>query len=90
LAWQIEWEVRASRELLKLDKQVQRDIVRYLDDRIATEHRCSRLRKTIEGKLAGLWRYRIEDHRIICKILDKEITVMVIRVAHRRQAYDDD
>jgi mRNA interferase RelE/StbE len=88
LAWQIEWEVRASRELLKLDKQIQRDIVRYFDEKIAPSTDPRALGKPLKGNLAGFWRYRLGDHRVICKILDEKITIMVVRVAHRRQVYD--
>ncbi len=88
MAWQIEWEVRASRELLKLDKQIQRDIVRYLDEKVAPSDDPRVFGKALHGDLAGFWRYRIEDHRVICKILDEKITIMVVRVAHRREVYD--
>ena len=41
------------------------------------------------GNLAGLWRYRVGNWRIICKILDDELVITVIRVAHRRDVYVD-
>ncbi|MBP9667764.1 type II toxin-antitoxin system RelE/ParE family toxin [Candidatus Saccharibacteria bacterium] len=40
-------------------------------------------------KLVGqqLWRIRVGDYRIVYEIHDKEIFIMVVRVAHRKDAY---
>jgi len=35
--WTVEWDERALKELKKLDKQAQKDILLYLRSRIATE-----------------------------------------------------
>ena len=37
MTWKIEWDDRARRELRRLDWQVQRDILRYFSERIATD-----------------------------------------------------
>ena len=41
----------------------------------------------VENK-SGQWRYRIGDYRVICKIQDKEIIVLVLEVGHRREIYN--
>ena len=41
----------------------------------------------MSGNLAGLWRYRVGDYRIICKIQDDELVITVVRVGHRRNVY---
>ena len=88
MAWQIEWELRASHELLKLDKQTQREIVKYLDERIASGNDPRVFGTALTRNLAGLWRYRIGDYRVLCKILDEQLIVIVVHVAHRREVYD--
>jgi len=57
LVWQIEWDVTASRELLKLDKQLQRNIVRYLDEKIVPSIDPRAFGKPLRGNLSGFWRY---------------------------------
>ncbi len=37
--------------------------------------------------LGELWRYRVGDYRIICQIKDVCITVLVLRIGHRREVY---
>jgi mRNA interferase RelE/StbE len=78
LTWQIEWEDKARRELLKLDKQIQVEIVNYLDARIAASSDPRATGKSLEGNLAGLWRYRLRDYRIICSIEDTRSILLVL------------
>jgi len=45
------------------------------------------LGKALVGEMSGLWRYLIGDYRLICKIEDREITIIVLEVGHRREIY---
>jgi len=88
LAWKIEFDHRALKELKKLDRAVQRTILNYLKERIANSEDPTQFGKALSKELKGLWRYRVGDHRIICQIINEEITVLVLRVAHRRRVYE--
>jgi len=85
--WKVEFEQNAAKELRKLDKQAQKEILNYLRQRIATEDDPMRFGKALSKELKGLWRYRIKDYRIICNIEDKVMIVLVLRVAHRKHIY---
>ena len=41
----------------------------------------------LKGGLRGLRRLRVGDYRIVYELLDDELVVLVVRVAHRRHAY---
>ncbi len=86
-AWRVSFSPAAERALTKLDREAQKDILRYLKSRIATAEDPRRFGKALTGGLSGLWRYRVRDHRIICQIEDREITVLVLNVGHRREVY---
>jgi len=88
LVWTIEWDERAVKELKKLDKQIQRDILHYLKSRIATDESPRRFGKALLGDKAGLWRYRVKDYRIICLIEDGNLVVLVLKTSHRKVVYD--
>ncbi len=45
------------------------------------------LGKALTGSFAGLWRYRIGDHRVIYKIAESEILILIARIGHRREIY---
>lgn len=87
LAWTIKWEEHAFKELKKLDKSTQRAILRYFNERIAIHTNPRRFGKRLTANKAGLWRYRVGDYRMICQIQDQVLTVLVLRVAHRRMVY---
>jgi len=87
LAWTVEFDPRALNELEKLDRIAQKRIVRFLQERIPSRTDPRDLGKALSGDKVGLWRYRIGDYRVICHLEDQAEVVLVLRVAHRREAY---
>jgi mRNA interferase RelE/StbE len=85
--WAYSFDERALRELQKLDRQAQKEIVAYLDERIATGLDPRRFGKPLRARLTGLWRHRVRDYRIICEIRDGVMLVLVICVGHRKRVY---
>ena len=74
-------------ELRKLDKNVAKRVLDYMDGRIASYDDPRQFGKALSGPLGGLWRYRIGDYRVICNIQDDVLRVLVVRVARRDTAY---
>ena len=87
MVWQIEFDSEAENDLKKIDREIQRRILRYLRERIATEKDPRRFGAPLRRELSGLWKYRLGDYRIICRIEDKRIVVYVIRIGHRKDVY---
>jgi mRNA interferase RelE/StbE len=87
LAWQIEFDSEAEDDLNKIDRDIQRRIMRYLRERIATGKDPRRFGAPLRRELSGLWKYRLGDYRIICRIEDKRVVVYVIRIGHRKDVY---
>ena len=88
MAWRIEVTDTAKKQLAKLDRQVQADIVRYLRERIATDEDPRRFGAPLRRELAGRWKYRVGDYRLICEIQERKILVLVLMVGHRSTVYD--
>ncbi len=89
MAWAIELDPAAFKELSRLDKQIQQRILRYLRERLAGEKDPRRFGKALRGEKVGLWRYRVRDYRIICAIENEGERIRVLRIGHRRSVYDD-
>ena len=87
--WTVEFDDRARRELRKLDAKIQKLILRYLRERIAGREDPKRFGKPLRHNLAGLWRYRVDDYRLICRIEDDRVVVAVLQVGHRSDVYED-
>jgi mRNA interferase RelE/StbE len=42
----------------------------------------------LHGSLLGeSWKYRVGDYRLICKIEDNRLLVLVLRIRHRKEIY---
>ena len=65
--WQLETSARFDKAARKLDRQVLRRIKTYLDEVCELEDPRSR-GKGLTGDLAGYWRYRVGDYRVILEI----------------------
>lgn len=87
LAWKIEIAETAERQLAKLDRKAQADILRYLRERLATEENPRRFGDPLRRELASFWKYRIGNYRVVCEIQDEKVVVLVLRVGHRRNVY---
>ena len=89
MAWTIEYDSHTLAILRKLDRAVRKQILDYMDNRIARAENPRDFGKPLGGGRAGLWRYRVRDYRIICRIEDDNLVVLVIDVGHRSTIYDD-
>ncbi len=88
MSWVYRFDDRALKELRKLGRPAQETILAYLDDRIAGNEDPRRFGKALKANLAGLWRYRIGDYRLVCSINDGEMVVLVLVAGHRRDVYE--
>jgi len=88
LAWDIEFDPDAVKDLKKLDKQVQIRILGFLRSRLGAMENPRELGEALAGsQLGNYWKYRVGDWRLICDIQDRRIVVRVLRVGNRREVY---
>jgi mRNA interferase RelE/StbE len=88
VVWSYTIEPRADRELKRLGPAATAKIVGFLEKRIHGTRDPRAFGKPLSGSLHGLWRYRVEDYRIICRIEDHRVIVTVVAVGHRSSVYD--
>ena len=88
MVWIIKYTETSSKQLKKLDKQTALRVLDYMDERVALLADPRTLGKNIKGpKMGEYWRYRVGDVRVICNILDGQMTVLVIEIGNRREVY---
>jgi mRNA interferase RelE/StbE len=84
----IELSAQVDRELGKLDPQESRRILKFLHERLAPLNNPRSIGQALRGsKLGEFWKYRVGDYRLICKIEDKRLLILVLRVGHRGEVY---
>ncbi len=88
MAFEIEFDPEAVKDLKKLDRQVQRRLIGFLKLRVAALDNPRDIGEApAGGKLGAYWKYRVGDWRIICDIQDRRIVVRVLRIGDRREVY---
>jgi mRNA interferase RelE/StbE len=88
MAWKVELSSEAVRELDKLDAQPARRILKFLHERVANLDDPRTIGQALRGsRLGEFWKYRVEDYRLICRIEDAQLLVLVLRVGPRREIY---
>jgi mRNA interferase RelE/StbE len=88
LVWRIEFEASAKKELSKLDKQTARRVIAFLRERVAPLDDPRTLGAALRGPRFGdFWKYRVGDYRIIVRIEDDLLLVLVVRIGDRKEVY---
>ncbi|MCO5733171.1 type II toxin-antitoxin system RelE/ParE family toxin [Rhizobium sp. SSA_523] len=88
MAWTIEFDTKAIKQLQKMGDREARRVRDYLHERIKPLDNPRDAGLAMQGtKFAHLWRYKVGDYRIICEIKDKKLIVLVVEVGHRREIY---
>lgn len=78
----------AIKQIKKLDKYTQKLIYAWIDKNLqGCENPRVHGKGLIENR-SGQWRYRVGDYRLIAEIQEKEITILIVNVGHRRSIYD--
>ena len=88
MAYNVELSESAERELGKLDAPQAKRILKFLHQRVAKLGDPRSVGEALHGsRLGEFWKYRIGDYRLICKIEDDRLIVLVLRVGHRKEIY---
>lgn len=88
MAWKIELDPAAERELGKLDHQVAGRILTFLHRRVAALDDPRSIGEALKGsKLGAFWKYRVGDYRIIASIEDDVLRILVVRIGNRKEVY---
>ena len=88
MAWRVEFEDAALKELAKLDKPVARRILAFLRERVAVLDDPRSVGEALKGSSLGdFWKYRVGDYRVIAHIEDGALRILVLEVGNRREVY---
>ena len=88
MPWTVEFDTAAAKELRKLDPPVARRIVVFLRERLAPLADLRSIGEALHGdELGEFWKYRLGDYRVVARIVDRRLIVIVVRIGHRRDVY---
>lgn len=89
MAWTIKFKSEARKQWLKLDNSIKRQIDKFIL-KLEKSENPRKLGEALKANFKCFWRYRIGDYRLICDINDDTISIVILRIAHRKDVYKKD
>jgi mRNA interferase RelE/StbE len=87
LTFSIQWQEEAVNDLKKIDRQTQKKIITRVKEYLSEDPVS--LGKPLQGIFKGLYRYRYGAYRIIYAIDRKTVLILILRIADRKEVYED-
>jgi len=81
--YSIKYTKEAKKKIEKLDKSIRLVIKKAIESLSSNPYKG----KPLSYDLAGLYSLRTSDYRIIYRIKEKQLIIIVITVGHRREIY---
>ena len=87
MVWRIEYAESVQKDVRKLDAQERKRLRDFIEVKVALLDDPRSLGKPLSGGLSGLWRYRVGNYRVIANIEDRDVCILVVKIAHRKEVY---
>lgn len=88
MRYKVEFTERALKDLKKLDRHTGALILGWVRKNLENCENPRQHGKGLTANKSGQWRYRVGDYRLLAKIEDNKITILILNVGHRRDIYD--
>jgi mRNA interferase RelE/StbE len=85
MAYELVIQQSASKALQRIDKPVRKRIAAAID-KLKDDPQPANATQVIS--VPGAWRIRVGDYRVLYEVHDLELTVLVVKIAHRSTVYD--
>jgi mRNA interferase RelE/StbE len=86
--WELRLDPDAVSDLNDLDESVRKRVWKFLSERLTRLEDPRSIGEALKGtRLGDLWRYRVGDYRVMARIEDRVIEIVVVRIGHRREIY---
>jgi len=89
MSYMVSFGAAAARQYRKLDPFAKRQIDNFIAEYLEDTHNPRAYGKPLKGNLIGFWRYQIGNYRLITDIQDNVLTVLVMKVGHRKEIYEN-
>ena len=86
MLWKVNFTDKADKQLLSLDKKDRERIRTFIKDLAALPN--PRMRgEPLTANLSDFWKYRIGKYRLICRIQDEKLLVLIVKIGKRDKVY---
>ena len=86
--WNLAVTDKARKTLDKLPKSQARHILNRLEERVLMQDDPTLYAKSLKRDMLGLWLLRIENYRVVFRIIEATKTIHVTHLGHRKDVYN--
>lgn len=86
--YSVEYTDDAIKQLKKMDSFTRTMILNWISKHLEGTENPFVSGKALTGNKVGLWRYRVGDYRIIGKIDNGKLVILLLEIGHRSNIYD--
>ena len=87
MKYKLMYSEKAQKQLNRLDYSIKSKILKYIDQNLFNTDTPKKFGKALRYNLKGFWRYRVENYRIIAKIEEDKLVILIVQVDKRDKIY---
>ena len=87
MKYKLMYSEKAQKQLNRLDYSIKSKILKYIDQNLFNTDNPKKFGKALRYNLKGFWRYRVENYRIIVKIEENKLLILVVQIDKRDKIY---
>ncbi len=87
MKYKVIFEKKAEKSLKKIDHTHKKIILSWIKTNLENCENPRQYGKALTGDKKGYWRYRVGAYRLITRIDDDRLIIIMINVSHRKNIY---
>lgn len=87
MTYHVKFTKQALEQMKKMDRYTKAMLFTWIEKNLSECNNPYLQGKALKENLKGYWRYRVGNYRIISKIEDEDLIILVVEVGHRREIY---
>jgi mRNA interferase RelE/StbE len=85
--YQLAFTKQSLKDLKDLDVTIRIMVLAWIEKNLSTIENPRVIGKPLKGNHEGLWRYRVGQYRLLTQIQDQTLTILMVTITHRKDAY---
>ena len=83
--WEVKFTDKAEKQFSKLQRNIKKNIAKAIKEKLSVDPDLYLSR--LSGHMKNYYKFRVNDYRLLCFKLDKELVIAVVAVGHRKNIY---
>jgi mRNA interferase RelE/StbE len=85
--YQLAFTKQSLKDLKDIDITIRMMVLAWIEKNLSTIENPRVIGNPIKRNHEGLWRYRVGQYRLLTQIQDQTLTILMVTITHRKDAY---